>query len=332
MSQEFATSGAIIRWGFLGAGFIATKALAPAVHAADNAVLQIVGSRDEDRASALEPLQTTTDYSAVCADPDVDVVYVALANDDHLSWVLKALENGKHVVCEKPLGLSAAEVATMAAAAEASEHLLVEAVWNRWHPRTQRAIDLVTQAMSDDSHLNIDSWFTFPGVPANNYRMQPTQGGGALLDLGSYVVGMALAVLGSGDVTIQNLKRHRADTGVDMTTELVLSHPQGRAKLRVSFEQDESQGFSISLPHLTVRLGGASPSDQAFTNWHSPSTLTLSHDGATSVEVFAPCDPYRLMVEAVSARVIGQDAWVFPLADSLRVAEVLDLVASAAAN
>jgi hypothetical protein len=140
---------------------------------------------------------------------------------------------------------------------------------------------------------------------------------------------MSLAVLGDGDVAVQHLKRHRADTGVDLTTELVLSHQRGRAKLRVSFEQEESQGLNISLPHLTVRLGGASPSDQAFTNWHAPSTLTLSHDGATSVEVFAPCDPYQLMVEAVSARVQGHDAWVLPLTHSQRVAEVLELIATA---
>jgi xylose dehydrogenase (NAD/NADP) len=327
MSQEPADSEAITRWGFLGAGFVATKALAPAVHAADNAVLQIVAARDADRAIALEPLQTATDYGAVCSSPDVDVVYVALANDDHLPWVLRALKSGKHVVCEKPLGLSAAQVAKMTKAADASGKLLVEAVWNRWHPRTIRALELVSQAKADDSYLNIESWFTFTGVPSGNYRMQPGQGGGALLDLGSYVVGMALAALGSGDVSVHALKRHRADTGVDLTTEMVLRHPAGQAKLRVSFEQDESQGLTISLPHMVVRLGGASPSDQALTNWNAPSTLTLSHDGATSVEVFAPCDPYQLMVEAVSARVQGKDAWVLPLADSLRVAKVLDLIA-----
>ena len=331
MSQEPSQSSDRTRWGFLGAGFIATKALAPAVHAADNAVLHVVGSRDENRASALEPLRTTLDYSAVCADPHVDVVYIALANDAHMSWVLRALENGKHVVCEKPLGLSAAEVATMTKAADASQRLLVEAVWNRWHPRTQRVMDLVAEAMMTDSHLDIESWFTFPGVPADNYRMHMATGGGALLDLGSYVVGMALAVLGSGDVTVSSLKRHRADTGVDLTTEVVLRHPQGQAKLRVSFEQEESQGLSISLPHMTVRFGGASPADQAFTNWHDPSTLTLSHDGATSVEVFAPCDPYRLMVEAVSAKAQGADAWVLPLDDSLRVAKVLDQIARSTA-
>jgi predicted dehydrogenase len=328
MTKEPTTTGSPTRWGFLGAGFIASKALAPAVHAADNAVLHVVGARDLERAWALEPALAVNDYDNVCTNPDVDVVYVALANDDHLRWTLQALENGKHVLCEKPLGLTAAEVKTMERAATASGCLLVEAVWNRWHPRTQRAIDLVAAAMLTESHMDVEACFTFPRVPLDNYRLQPAKGGGALLDLGSYVVGMALAFFGEGEVTVQHLERHRSDSGVDLTTQLVLKHARGQAALRMSFEQAESQGLVVKVPHLTVGLGGASPTDQAFTNWNAPSTLTLSHDGATSVEVFAPCDPYRLMVEAVSARVQGAAEWVLPMAHSHRVAEVLDAIAS----
>ncbi|HYN75561.1 MAG TPA: Gfo/Idh/MocA family oxidoreductase, partial [Candidatus Limnocylindria bacterium] len=128
-----------VRWGFLGAGFVASQALGPAVHAAEGAVLQVVGSRDVSRARALGPARAETSYQAVCDAQDVDVVYVALPNDDHQRWVCAALKAGKHVLCEKPLGLDAADVATMSAAAAAADRMLVEAAWNRWHPRTRRA-------------------------------------------------------------------------------------------------------------------------------------------------------------------------------------------------
>jgi predicted dehydrogenase len=329
MTDGSGNTSSDVRWGFLGAGFIATKALAPAVHAADNAVLQVAGSRDLERAVALEPQWTTSDYDAVCSATDVDVVYIALANDDHKAWALRALALGKHVVCEKPLGLSASDVAAMSKAADAAGKLLVEAVWNRWHQRTQRALTLIDDARTEESSMDVKAWFTFDGVPSDNFRMQPSKGGGALLDLGSYAVGMALAALGPGAVTVERVQRRRADSGVDMTTVATLAHPRGRADVRVSFEQAEAQGLEVSLPHLNVRLGGMSPEDQAFTNWHAPSTLTVSHNGATSTEVFPPCDPYRLMVEAVSARVQGADTWLLPLTESRRVAEVLDLIASA---
>lgn len=127
-------TGPSVGFGFLGAGMIATTALSPAVHAADGAHLQAVAARDIDRARSLEPAgKAYDDYSAVLADDTVDVVYIALANDAHERWTLAALEAGKHVLCEKPLGLDVAQVRRMTDAAAAADRLLVEAFWYRWH-------------------------------------------------------------------------------------------------------------------------------------------------------------------------------------------------------
>jgi predicted dehydrogenase len=315
-----------VRWGFLGAGFVASRALAPAVHDAENAVLEFVASRDVVRAGALTPAHVSTDYETVCSASEVEVVYIALANNDHLPWVMRALESGKHVVCEKPLGLNSAEVATMAAASEASGRLLVEAVWNRWHPRTQRIVELL-QNNVDLHSVQIESLFTFAGVPLDNYRMQQRNGGGALLDLGSYAVGMALAMLGPGDVGLESVQRRLADEGVDLTTSTTLLHAHGRAEVKVSFEEAAAQRLAFTSPTLSLRCGDDSGNDPAFTSWHAPSTLTVTRDGETVVEEFPACDPYRLMVEAVSARVRGDDAWVLPLSESVRVAMALDLIA-----
>jgi D-xylose 1-dehydrogenase (NADP+, D-xylono-1,5-lactone-forming) len=185
-----------VRWGFLGAGFVASKGMAPAVHAADGAVLQAVGARDAGRAAALEPAGSVGSYAQVCARDDVDAVYVSLPNNDHLHWVQVALEAGKHVLCEKPLGMDAAEVAVMRGAAQRADRLLVEAAWNRWHPRTRRIDELVAPITGQ---REVVAWFTFPGVPADNYRLDPARGGGALLDVGCYTVSAALAALGVDD-------------------------------------------------------------------------------------------------------------------------------------
>ena len=312
-----------IRWGFLGAGFVASKGMAPAVHAAAGAVLQAVGARDAGRAAALEPAASVGSYAEVCARDDVDAVYVSLPNNDHLHWVQVALEAGKHVLCEKPLGMGAAEVAIMRSAAERSDRLLVEAAWNRWHPRTQRLEELVAPITGP---RKVSAWFTFSGIPADNYRLDPTRGGGALLDVGCYTVAASMAALGAGAVDVSGVERHLGPTGVDLTTAAVLTHANGSATITASFERPEAQGLTVEAPGLSVEFGG-----QAFTTWREPCVLRVVQDGAAREEEFAACDPYQLMVEAVSARIRGEDAWVLPLDTSEAVAATLDAIAATAA-
>ncbi|MFM8482023.1 MAG: Gfo/Idh/MocA family protein, partial [Actinomycetota bacterium] len=96
----------MIRWGFLGAGYVASRAMAPAVHAARGAVLQAVASRDPQRSASLEPRVVVGDYAQLLDAPDVDAVYISLTNTQHHEWVVAALQAGKHVLCEKPLGVS----------------------------------------------------------------------------------------------------------------------------------------------------------------------------------------------------------------------------------
>ena len=309
-----------IRWGFLGAGYVASRGMAPAMHAADGAVLQAVGARDATRAAVLEPAGPVGSYAEICARDDVDAVYVSLPNNDHLHWVQVALEAGKHVLCEKPLGMDAAEVAVMRAAADQSGRLLVEAAWNRWHPRTRRLDELVAPITGQ---REVRAWFTFPGVPADNYRLDPARGGGALLDVGCYAVAASLAALGAGAVDVSGVERHRGPTGVDLTTSAILTHPNGSARITASFERPEAQGLIIESPGLTVEFGG-----QAFTTWREPCTLRVVQDGDTRDEQFAACDPYQLMIEAVSARIRGEDAWVLPLDTSEAVAATLDAIAA----
>jgi xylose dehydrogenase (NAD/NADP) len=314
------TSARPVRWGFLGAGFVASKGLAPAVHAADGAVLQAVGARDAARAASLGPVGSVGSYAQICDRDDVDAVYVSLPNDDHLHWVLVALEAGKHVLCEKPLGLDAAEVARMRVAADDAGLLLVEAAWNRWHPRTQRIEALVAPIAGP---RDVRAWFTFPGVPADNYRLDPRRGGGALMDVGCYTVSAALSALSAEAVDIASVARHIGPTGVDLTTSAVLTHANGSATITASFERPEAQGLTIEAPELSVEFGG-----QAFTTWREPCVLRVVEDGDAREEEFAACDPYQLMIEAVSARVRGEDAWVLPLATSAHVAATLDAIAA----
>ncbi len=315
------TSHAPVRWGFLGAGLVASRGVAPAVHDATGAVLQVVGAREATRASLLEPVRAVDSYAAVCEAGDVDVVYLSLPNDDHLPWVLAALEAGKHVVCEKPLGLDAAQVVEMMTAAQRSGTMLVEASWNRWHPRTRR-IEALLDTLEGPSDTR--AWFTFPGVPADNYRLDPRRGGGALLDVGCYAIAAALMALGD-DATVSAAEQHTGPTGVDLSTSATLLSSRGRAEITASFERPESQGWTVTAPGLELELP-----NPAFTSWRQASTLRVLENGVERVESFDTCDAYRLMVEAISARAVGDDAWVLPLQTSLAVALAVDGVTQVA--
>ena len=113
------------RWGLIGASWIATKAIAPAMHAASDAIVQAVASRDLKRAQALNPLTIHSSYEALINDPLVDAVYISLPNHLHCGWSVAALNAGKHVLCEKPFAMNTAEVEIMAQAAQDNDRLLV---------------------------------------------------------------------------------------------------------------------------------------------------------------------------------------------------------------
>jgi predicted dehydrogenase len=309
----------VVRWGFLGAGFIATKALAPAVHAASGAVLQAAAARDADRAGSLGPVGSAYDsYEALLADDSVDAVYISLTNEMHARWSIAAMQAGKHVLCEKPLALSAAEVAQMQQVAVATSRLLVEASWYRWHPRVRMAQDLL-RAGRIGAVCHVTAGFTFDGRLAGNYRLEPARGGGALYDVGCYAVSAALWAF--GDVPREVCARQQlAASGVDLVTEAVLEFDAGAAEIRAGISEPPRQWLVITGDSGEIELR-----DTSYTSWVTDETVLVCSDGRSAQRMRVPAvDAYRLMVEDVSAVIEGRDGWVVPAADSLATAAVLD--------
>jgi xylose dehydrogenase (NAD/NADP) len=309
-----------VGFGFIGAGAIAKRALGPAVHAADGAHLQAVAARDAGRAAALEPAGGTYgSYEELLADDAVDVVYISLNNDSHKPWVLASLAAGKHVLCEKPLGLTPAEVAEMTAASAAAGKLLVEAFWYRWHPRTRRLEELVGQGgLGPLESLELD--FSFDGPrdadPGAAYRYDPARGGGALYDVGCYTLSVAHTLLGPW-LTVEEATQDTGPTGVDLAAHARLRAPGGTAvDVRCGIAVPDRQQIKVTGQAATLEF-----SDPAFMAWHQPSALTITTpDGATRIEEFAPVDAYRLMAEAVAARVRGEPAFLVGLDHTAQVA------------
>jgi predicted dehydrogenase len=288
----------------LGAAWIADIAVLRALREAESCELLAIAAREPERARAMAERHGVprihADYAELLADPEVDAVYVPLPNSLHLPWVLRALAGGKHVLCEKPLALNAAEAEEMAEAAEAAGLLLMEAAMYRFHPRMQALVAGLTG--SDVRHLS--AAFAFPLDKPGTYRLDPHLGGGALLDVGFYTVDVARWVLGEPDRVEALLSRDR----VDMTSSALLGFPGGaQAALFASFECPEHQELTVVCRDRLVRV------EKPFTAYRDPH------------------DPYQLMVDAFARAVLAGGPAPLPVASSIATMRLLDRIRDAAA-
>ena len=309
-----------VNWGFLGAGFVASRGLAPAVHASRGAHLYAVASRDEKRSATLEPERVHATYDDLLADERVDAVYISLSNSQHLEWVTKSLEAGKHVLCEKPLGLNAIETAAMFDVAARNGRLLIEAVWGRWHPRFARMVELVSSGTIGDIE-HIETAFTFTSEMTDNYRLSPSMGGGALLDVGCYQAHAWVALTnGAADFSITELARTVGPTGIDLTTDVNVRINNITAHAVSSFALPSNQQFIVrgTLGQISTVAG------ESFTTWNEASSLQVND----VLEEFPVTNAFVEMVENVSQLIDGEDGWIVSSADSIRVAQILDTIAA----
>jgi predicted dehydrogenase len=308
-----------VNWGFIGAGVVATKALAPAVRSARNANLYAVASRDITRALNFSPSCVYDNYDELINDPKVEAIYISLPNNVHASIASRALMAGKAVLCEKPLTMNYQESEELVRVAKASNSLLVEAIWFRWHPRLIKACEQIKAGVIGEIS-QIDAAFTYVNNNKGNYRFDPALGGGALLDLGPYPLHLIASLFGSeARVELLEANQDIGPSGVDLvTTGSALINGSVRFNFNLSFVGQLSQEITISGSKGKIKfLEG-----QAFTNWNEPSTLLVNDE----IYSFESVDAYQLMVEAVSDVILGKPAWIPPHSESLFVMGLIDQI------
>jgi xylose dehydrogenase (NAD/NADP) len=279
----------------------------PAIAASRNGRLVAIASRDPHRAGNLATKhgvsRVAPDYAAVLSDRDVDAVYIPLTNDVHREWALRAFAAGKHVLCEKPMAMNAAEAEEMAVASRAAGLCLMEAFMYRFHPRTR---GFVERLRDGDALVKVEAKFGFTMNHPGDFRLVPELGGGALLDVGCYTVNIARWLLGEPD-TVTGEARIDPETKVDMTASAALRFPSGAtASLWCSFE---------------------SPEEQVLTTVTAKGELTLPRPFAARYDAE---DPYRLMVESFGDSVTGDGRVAIPPDDSIANMRVLDRIREAA--
>ncbi len=323
-----------INWGILGNAAIARKCMIPAIFSSANGRIQALASRNPKKA---EPLAAKYDipklyarYESVIEDKQVDVVYVPLPNHLHKEWTIKALNAGKHVLCEKPLACNAADATEMAQVASKNGLHLMEALMYRFHPRSRVIHKMVIQGKVGSLRL-IRVSFCFHIEERilkkkENARLKK-EGGGALLDVGCYGVGIARWMMGENPESIQSAAHFNSD-GVDIHAAGIL-HFRNRclATIEASFISALQQTYtivgetgSIELPH------------NAFIPWEKDAAYLYRgrHEEIGRQEIIPGADEYRLMIEHFSNVLIHGTSPLVETYDSIQNMRILDALADAA--
>jgi len=282
---------------------IGRAAVNPAIQASRNGELLAIASREEMRArsfaEAHEIPRYFGSYQALLDDPEIDAVYLPLPNALHAEWAIKAAEAGKHVLCEKPLALDAAECEAMAAAAAAHDVKLMEAFMYRFHPRTEVALANMRQGILGEIRA-IRSAFSFRLTRTENIRFSQALGGGALMDVGCYCVSVSRALAGSEPVEVQAWARWTEgymgggpQTGVDSELTGILHFADGvRAHFDSALTSARREFYEV------VGTDGWLHADRAFLPGTADVTLEGSlGPGRAFVHSVDGADEYQLMVE-----------------------------------
>jgi predicted dehydrogenase len=311
-----------LRWGVISTANIGRAAVIPAIQASANGELLAVTSRDAGKAGDFAAKhgipKSYGSYEALLDDETVDAVYIPLPNSMHREWTIKAAEKGKHILCEKPLALNAAECEDMHAAAGAYGVRLMEAFMYRFHPRTEKVLDIVRGGALGELRL-IHSAFTFRLTRPDTIRLKPEMGGGALMDVGCYCVNIIRTAAGLEPVEAQAFARWGA-SGVDEQLVGTLHFEKGllaQFDCALTLERREEYHLAGTDAYLVVA--------SAFLPGTGDTTI-LEHRGRGEIitHTVEGADEYQLMVEHFADCVLNNRPLRYDALEAARTMRVIE--------
>ena len=296
MQSSETTSGNPVRWGIISSANIGVKAVAPAILASANGRLVAVGGRDPQRTADLYSFASSvriySNYDSVLNDPDIEAIYNPLPNSLHAAWTIKALQAGKHVLCEKPLAVTREEAETMVRAAREHNLLLMEAFMYRFHPQIVWAVEQVNSGVIGPVRLVRASFsFDIRSRP-QNIRLKPELAGGSLMDVGCYPVNLCRAIYGQPPVTVAARVYVPKRGGVDMAMNALLDYGDGRFGLI-----DSSFGLPMRQSAEIFGEDGTITIPVPFTPGIRDVSVFVTKNGQMTEQNFTRIDQYQLEVE-----------------------------------
>ena len=321
--------GKMMGWGVLGAAGIAVGMVIPAIQQSRRGRVVALGSRDSGKAAAaaasLGIERVHASYEAVLSDPAVDIVYIPLPNSLHVEWIVKAAAAGKHVLCEKPIALNAADAAVAAAECARRGVKLMEGFMYRFHPQTQRVQELLASGVIGDireAHVHLSVNFIDTADPGN-VRFQAVLGGGSLLDMGCYTVSAARMIFRAEPRRV--LARPGTDERyhVDRHVHGMLEFDQGTAFISCGFDAQGLGHYAVTGTKGRIEVPrGFIPGYGSFAA--EPMIIITDGNGNRREERLAPVNQYGLMADSLCEAIFEGREPLLPPGESIRNMDVLD--------
>lgn len=326
-----------VRWGVLSTAKIGREKVIPAMQRGERCEVVAIASRDAGSAkAAAEALgidRACGSYEELLADPAVEAIYNPLPNHLHVPWTIRALEAGKHVLCEKPAGLTADEVRQLADAARRTGLVVAEAFMVRHHPQWRRAREIVREGRIGEARA-VQTLFAYHLADPENVRNKADIGGGGLYDIGCYAIATARFLFEAEPERALALFDRDPAFGTDRMTSGLAEFPGNRhlsftcGTQLVPVQRVEVLG---TKGRLTVEIPFNAPSDRP-TRIVVDDGRDLFGSGADAIEI-PVCDQYTLQGDAVAAAVRGDRSLEWGIEDAVQNMRVIDaLFRSEASN
>ncbi|MGB6686799.1 MAG: Gfo/Idh/MocA family oxidoreductase [Terracidiphilus sp.] len=318
-----------VRWGILSTAKIGLKKVIPGMQKSRFCSMDAIASRSlaraEEAAKALGIPKAYGTYEELLADPEIDAVYNPLPNQHHVPWTIKACEAGKHVLCEKPIGLNAAEAQSLLQVRSRTGVKIGEAFMIRSHLQWLRVRELLGQRRIGELR-SIVGFFNYHNVDPANIRNQMECGGGALLDIGCYLIHVSRLAFGRAPARVIGLVDRDPRMHIDRLTSAMLDFGGGQSIFTCSTQLAAYQRvqFLGTRGRIEVEIPFNAPPDK--------STRILIDDGsdlsggAILTEIIPPCDQYTLQGDAFAKAIMeGADVPV-PIEDAIENMAVIDAI------
>lgn len=317
-----------IRWGVLSTAKIGTEKVIPAMQRGEFCHIDAIASRylqtARIAAAKLGIGKAYGAYEELLADKDIDAVYIPLPNHLHVEWSIKALEAGKHVLCEKPIGLTSAEGERLLEAAKAHPHLkIMEAFMYRHHPQWQRAKQLVADGKIGELKT-IQSFFSYYNTDPSNIRNQAEIGGGSLMDIGCYSISLSRFIFEAEPQRVFGIVEYDPEFRTDRLASGMLDFGRGTSTFTCSTQL---------VPYQRVNIFGIEGRVEIEIPFNAPPDVgcRMWHQRGEEIEeiVFDICDQYTIQGDLFSQAILNDTKVPTPLADAVENMRVLErLIAS----
>jgi predicted dehydrogenase len=318
-----------VRWGVLGTAKIGVEKVIPAMQKARYCEIAAIASRNDSQAAEIAAQlgirKAYGSYEALLADDDIEAIYNPLPNHLHVSWSIKALEAGKHVLCEKPIGLTSNEGRLLVdAAAKHPKLKVMEAFMYRHHPQWQKARALVDDGQIGDLRT-IQSFFSYFNDDPQNIRNRVEIGGGGMMDIGCYPISLSRFIFRKEPLRVAGIAEYDNRFQTDRLDSAILDFGNGTSTLTCSTQLVPYQRVNIfgTEGRIEIEIPFNAPADRPCKMWHQ-------HGTTIDEIVFDICDQYGIQGELFSLAVLNDTAVPTPIEDAVANMRVIECVFAAA--